>query len=109
LPLPQPLEKEDVSMRVLQTVTVSAFMFMTALSSARAGDGPEFWNCEALWQNRNQIYKDAGYCFRTARAIRAFGNAGCQYDNLNFVPLSAVQRREIADIQRYENRRNCPR
>jgi hypothetical protein len=96
-------------MRSLKPLALSALLLLPILSSARAGDGPEFWDCETLWQNRNQIYKDAGYCFRTARAIRAFGNAGCQYDNLNFVPLSHVQRREIADIQRYENRRNCPR
>jgi YARHG domain len=96
-------------MRSLKPLALSALLLLPGLSAAFAGDGPEFWNCEELWQNRNQIYKDAGYCFRTARAIRAFGNAGCQYDNLNFVPLSPVQRREIADIQRYENRRNCPR
>ncbi len=96
-------------MRCLKAAALSAIMLFPVLAPAIAGDGPEFWGCEELWQNRNQIYKDAGYCFRTARAIRVFGNAGCQYDNLNFVPLSPVQRREIADIQRYENRRNCPR
>ena len=28
--------------------------------------------CDEMWSERNAIYKDAGYCFRTARAIRAF-------------------------------------
>jgi YARHG domain len=76
---------------------------------ATAGDGPEFWNCGELWQQRNQIYKDQGYCFRTARAIRAFGNGGCRYDDINDVPLSANQRRDVADIVRYERIRGCPR
>ncbi len=93
--------------RLLPAFSVAMLLSITA--TVHAGDGPEFWNCEALWYNRNQIYKEAGYCFRTSRAIRAFGNGGCQYDNLNYVPLSEVQRREIAEIQRYERIRNCPR
>jgi hypothetical protein len=31
-------------------------------------------------------------CFRTERAIRAFGNSGCKYDELADVPLPARQR-----------------
>ena len=65
--------------------------------------------CEDLWYQRNEIYKAQGYCFRTERAIRAFGNAGCSYDNVEDVPLSASQRRQIADIQRVERTRGCPR
>jgi YARHG domain len=76
---------------------------------AAAGDGPEFYSCQELWQNRNQIYKDQGYCFRTARAIRVFGNAGCIHDNINDVPLSANQRRDVRDIERFERIRGCPR
>jgi hypothetical protein len=86
-----------------------ALFFMTAALPALAGDGPEFWSCPELWQNRNQIYKDAGYCFRTARAIRAFGNAGCRFDDVNDVPLSANQRRDVREIERYERIRGCPR
>lgn len=66
-------------------------------------------SCEDLWYQRNEIYKAQGYCFRTQRAISAFGNAGCQYDNVEDVPLSATQRRVIADIQRAERTRGCPR
>jgi hypothetical protein len=65
--------------------------------------------CESLWIARNEIYKARGYCFRTARAIRSFGNAGCQYDTVEDVPLSAHERDVIADILREERRRGCPR
>ena len=65
--------------------------------------------CDELWGERNAIYKDAGYCFRTERAIRAFGNAGCKYDELADVPLSARQRADIADIQRQERAADCAR
>lgn len=66
-------------------------------------------SCEDLWYQRNEIYKSQGYCFRTQRGISAFGNAGCQYDNVEDVPLSATQRRIIADIQRAERTSRCPR
>lgn len=66
-------------------------------------------SCGELWYARNEIYKAGGYCFRTQRGIRAFGNAGCQYDDVNDVPLSANQRREVAEIQRWERIKGCPR
>lgn len=65
--------------------------------------------CDDLWYARNEIYKAQGYCFRTRRGIEAFGNAGCQYDNVEDVPLSNGQRRTIAELQREERARRCPR
>ncbi len=65
--------------------------------------------CGELWYQRNRIYKSAGYCFRTARAIRAFGNAGCGYDSEEDVPLSARQRRRVAELKAAEDDLGCPR
>lgn len=65
-------------------------------------------SCSSLWYARNQVYKDAGYCFKTARAIRAFGNAGCSYDNINDVPLSANQRASVQYIIEQERGMGCP-
>jgi hypothetical protein len=76
-----------------------------AVSPARAD--PE--TCAGLWTARNEIYKARGYCFRTARAIATFGNAGCQYDDAEDLPLSANDRRVIADIVRQERALRCPR
>lgn len=73
---------------------------------------PAFANpqaCADLWTARNEIYKAQGYCFRTKRAIAAFGNAGCQYDNVEDLPLSANDHRAIADILRQERALRCPR
>ncbi|WP_442754903.1 YARHG domain-containing protein [Methylocystis sp. JAN1] len=64
-------------------------------------------SCASLWSARNQIYKDAGYCFKTARAIRVFGNAGCSFDDINDVPLSARQRAAVRDIVAEERRMGC--
>jgi hypothetical protein len=80
-----------------------------ALASAGAAFAPAYAQgaCESLWRERNQIYKDAGYCFKTARAIRAFGNAGCSFDDIGDVPLSARQRAAVSDIVAQERRMGC--
>ena len=63
--------------------------------------------CTNLWLQRNRIYADAGYCFKTGPAIRAFGNANCRYESQYDVPLSADQRAEIAAIIREERELGC--
>jgi hypothetical protein len=65
--------------------------------------------CEELWYQRNRIYKEAGYCFRTPRGIRTFGNAGCAYDDEREVPLSARQREVVAGLRETERMLGCPR
>ena len=63
--------------------------------------------CSDLWYARNSIYKAAGYCFRTARGIRTFGNAGCLHDSEYDLPLSASQRAEINRIVQAERAQGC--
>ena len=63
--------------------------------------------CQSLWVERNSYYKNAGYCFKTARAISYFGNAGCRYNNEANVPLSAAARARIDEITRIERRYGC--
>jgi len=65
-------------------------------------------NCDQLWQQRNSMFKEAGYCFKTSRAIRVFGNAGCSYSQHD-VPLSDRDRRQIIEVERVERFRGCPR
>lgn len=65
--------------------------------------------CDDLWYSRNEVYKSLGYCFKTARAIRAFGNAGCLYDVLEDVPLNRAQQRMVGDLLREERALGCPR
>jgi len=66
--------------------------------------------CDELWGERNAIYFDAGYCFKTERGRKAFGNnVDCKYDNVADLPLTARNRADIADIQRRERENNCPR
>jgi hypothetical protein len=79
-------------------VSVVGSIFLPGLAQA---------SCSSLWHERNQIYKDAGYCFKTSRAIRSFGNAGCSYDDISDVPLSARQRAIVRDIVAQERRMGC--
>ena len=87
---------------------VAALIAMASPASAQYSGDISGLSCNALWQARNQIYKDAGYCFKTARAIRAFGNRGCRYNNEAAVPLSAQDHRDIAMFQQVEREKRCP-
>ena len=80
---------------------------LTVLAGLSAGPARAEFPCDGLWAERNAVYKEAGYCFRTARAIRAFGNAGCRYDDIADVPLSARDRAKVAEIQRAERANGC--
>ncbi len=65
------------------------------------------WSCGTLWEQRNQIFKDNGYCFHTPRGIKHFGNAGCQYDSESAVPLSKSERANVRAIKAAENAKGC--
>lgn len=64
-------------------------------------------SCDDLWYERNATFKAAGYCFRSPRGIRTFGNAGCQFDDEADVPLSVRQRERVAEIRGAERRMGC--
>ena len=63
--------------------------------------------CQSLWIERNQIYKDSGYCFKTQRAIDFFGNDGCSVSNENALRLSRSDRRRVDEIVRLERAKGC--
>lgn len=63
--------------------------------------------CQPLWDVRNTIYKENGYCFHTARAIAYFGNAGCKFDKAEDVPLSAIERHNVLAIKKVEKGKGC--
>ncbi len=87
--------------------TLLSLVFLSGLSTFAQAQPQD--QCDSLWFERNQIYKEAGYCFRTAAAIRQFGNAGCVYFDPNDVPLSNRNRARINEIVRVERALRCPR
>lgn len=87
-------------MRWLVTSAIAAAILTAASGAAQA-------QCQQLWVERNAIYKRAGYCFKTDRAIRYFGNAGCVYDVEGAIPLTPGQRARIQDILAQEGYYGC--
>jgi hypothetical protein len=83
---------------------LSSVALLMSLASAQAQT-----TCYDLWLQRNMIFKQSGYCFKTSQAIREFGNAGCQYDELEDVPLSDWMRDNVRQIQQQERIRGCSR
>jgi hypothetical protein len=79
-------------------VAASGVSFISAASAQ---------SCQELWVERNSYYKQAGYCFKTSRAISYFGNGGCSYDIEASVPLPRDIRARIAEITRIERRMGC--
>jgi hypothetical protein len=63
--------------------------------------------CFDLWVERNSIYKAYGYCFKTAKAINYFGNAGCTYDNEGDIPMSNADRNQVLSIKKREQQLGC--
>jgi hypothetical protein len=60
-------------------------------------------SCGQLWQERNAIFADYGYCFKTPQAISAFGRA-C-FPPYGRLPASAQAR--VNDIMYWERRKGC--
>jgi hypothetical protein len=69
-------------------------------------DGP---SCDFLYMMRNRIYAQHGYCFTTARGVSEIGNAGCHITNQSAVPLSNIERDNIATLEKAENAKSCPK
>lgn len=85
-----------------------AVVVATVAGAAQAGDlQGDAYDCNEMWVLRNQIYKDRGYCFKTAKAIAHFGNAGCRYDDVADVPLSGSDRVVIRDVKASMKRQRC--
>jgi len=85
--------------------TVSTLLVTAATLAAVAPAYAE--SCHELWTERNSYYKARGYCFKTDRAIRYFGNGGCRYKDEDAIPFTDGDRMRIAEITRSERMRGC--
>jgi hypothetical protein len=90
-------------MRLLVSWTLVCLMLAAiATPPAQAQDV-----CGQLWVARNSIYKQYGLCFRTAQAIRYFGNAGCIYDSPEQIRMSRHDRQRVQAIVARERDLGC--
>jgi len=88
----------------MRLVFLQAFILIAMLL---AGEAALAQSCQQLWVERNSYYKAHGYCFKTQRAIRYFGNRGCFIYNEEDVPLTGGERNRIAQIKAQERRFGC--
>lgn len=63
--------------------------------------------CEYLYQMRNRIFAENGYCFATQRGISTFGNDGCRWRSQDAVPMNRIERANVATIARAESALGC--
>lgn len=63
--------------------------------------------CQPLWEVRNRIYKDRGYCFHTASGISMMGNQGCFINNQGSVPLNSYESANVSAIRSVEQAKGC--
>ncbi len=107
----------EVDEACLQALYKSRIAFLSGLLPNNAQQPPataqpqpslaQSSSCQDMWVERNQIYKNAGYCFETQRAINFFGNGGCSIHGQNRLHLSEGAQRRIAQIEAQEGRMGC--
>jgi len=60
-------------------------------------------SCDELWHERNAVYARNGYCFKTQKAIAAFGKS-C------FPPygeLGGADKNRVTEISLWERQKGC--
>ncbi len=91
-------------MTPLRKTLVAVTMAITLLPALPASASDyDYMGCNQLWYQRNSIYSQAGYCFKTARARAVFGY-GC------FAPygrLSGYAQQTVSLIVNAERRKGC--
>lgn len=60
-------------------------------------------SCAALWHERNSIYAERGYCFKTPRAIAVFGER-CYPPHGRLTP---DEKQLVDTIKMWEARKGC--
>lgn len=82
---------------------------LAAPGTIRPAAAQDYWSmsCRQLWYERNSYYKARGYCFKTAAAIRAFGNEGCFVEVESQIRFTPQERREIDLIRAAERDLRC--
>lgn len=65
------------------------------------------FSCSILWELRNTMYFDHGYCFKTKKAINFFGNDECTTDDAEDLDFNNVEQTNISRISSVEKQKGC--
>ena len=84
---------------LITTTVIAAGVTITAMPAQAMKDNDK---CHFAWEDRNAVYKNKNYCFKTARALAWFGAnpANCRAK----VNLSASDWSQIKDAKRREKK-----
>jgi YARHG domain len=108
--LPQPKKGAKMLLsHCCKTLTLAAVLLGSAGIAVPPATAQGLWSlsCGDLWYKRNAIYARNGYCFKTNRARRVFGNAGCAFYAEGDVPMSHRERQLVATIRDIEREKGC--
>ncbi len=64
-------------------------------------------SCQILWEVRNQIYHENGYCFQSGRGQAMFSNENCSVYDAGSVKLNAYERANVGAIKKVERAKGC--
>ncbi|QPC87491.1 YARHG domain-containing protein [Mesorhizobium sp. NBSH29] len=64
-------------------------------------------SCENLWQVRNSIYNEAGFCFKTSRAKAQFDNSDCSVNKASSLRMNSHERANVSRISQVEKEKGC--
>jgi YARHG domain len=87
----------------LLACTLGMLPATTIIPAAQAHEPFDDYSCYDLWKERNSIYADNGYCFKSEKAIAVFGR-GC------FPPyghLKGLDKALVAEVESWEHRKGC--
>lgn len=85
-------------MRLFLMPATAALALTVGLSPAMAE------SCYDLWYERNQIFDDNGFCFKTQLGKDTFDNSDCYTSNPS---LSRAEVRRVAQIKARERAKRC--
>ena len=63
--------------------------------------------CQPLWEVRNWIYKENGYCFRTAEGDRSFRQFRLPLRRCHASPAQHIERYNMKTIKSVEVKKGC--
>lgn len=93
--------------RIVFAVSYAFAAALLPAAPAFAGDDQEGYTCKELWEMRNGLFKNGGYCFKSPDAIKEFGNDGCRHHDEADVPFSDNERSMMRDIRNSEKQQGC--
>lgn len=84
---------------LVASAVIAGSFIITAMPAQAQKDSDK---CHFAWEDRNAVYKNKNYCFKTSRAKAWFGanSANCR----SRVNLSASDWRKIKDAKRRERK-----